>query len=385
MLGPQTQAQYFTYDRQIAEQLDPHRRRRRTADGRERRGRVRDHVPGRTARPRRLRRRLCLDRRRPPKGWSAPRRSSATRERPGLPCRGRRDHHGRRYYSSSTGELPIAIKVVEEAPVTDPGEELPESEELELPRPRADGAGRRSAGRGRPSTTRRVARPSGRPGYRRGRDHRGHRAALAGPARLGGPARRPRRPGCDRGRRLRGITVQLHLIQPSRDVFAPTTDDYTYGDFGAGAARAAIGQPSHSATPTGSATSCRRCPATTGLPWRSSRRPTEESAIDVPVDLTFAVTRTDASRPPTKVPSLGQGGGAGPDDYSADTPYLVGDGEFSAVASGNPFTPDGDATTTATRGGARAARWVSASASPAWLCCVAAALWLRARRSAASR
>ena len=85
--------------------------------------------------------------------------------------------------------------------------------------------------------------------------------------------------------------------------------------------------------------------------------------MQVSLDLTIAVAQVDDAAPTYKDAVLAQGGGPGPDGYSPGTPYLVGDGEFSAVASGNPFTSEGER---ATSGGDPDVASGSASAWSAW-------------------
>lgn len=100
--------------------------------------------------------------------------------------------------------------------------------------------------------------------------------------------------------------------------------------------------------------------------------------VSVPVELTVAVPGEAGEGAPTHQETvIGPGGGAAPEGYSSDTPYLVGDGEFAAVASGNPFTPDteDDAWWGPRRGVGIGVGVVSLA------CCAVGAVWLSRRRA----
>jgi hypothetical protein len=177
------------------------------------------------------------------------------------------------------------------------------------------------------------------------------------------------------------VAVRLQIVEPDRDTFALTESaDYSESTYGG-----------EEATPLFAATFPLRyanrfgdqVPTLPGDHWVSvavSPPPEEREALDVPVELTFEVTSTDVPRPTYKAAVLAQSGDSGPDGYSPDTPYLVGDGEFSAVASGNPFTPED--TDEGWWGGRHLAGLGLGVMSLA--CCAAGAVWL-SRRSAARR
>lgn len=289
----------------------------------------------------------------------------------------------RRYSSSSAGELPVGIKVVEEAPVSDPGERLPEDSELTIQPPD-------------------PVEPADEPQGAESFDDAPVVDASSGPVTIAAEVTEGTeelwRVPLDWGDRLAvsadlaatedeelaSTTVQLHLVQPSRDVFDPTAgDDYSYADFGPEDERAVVGTyPLRYENRVDDL-----LPTLPGDHWvsLSVEGPDEGvAAVDVPVELTLEVTSTDAAPPTYQDAVIGQGGDAGPEGYSPEVPYLVGDGEFAADASGNPFTPD-DADDE-WWGARRAAGLGLGVVSVA--CCVAGAVWLRSRRTnraAASR
>ncbi len=283
-----------------------------------------------------------------------------------------------RYYSDSTDELPVAIKIVEEAPVTDPGEPLADDEELDyaVPEPAEPsdapvGAGSFAdapiidAGDG-PVTIAAEVTEGTEVLWRVPLDW-GDQLVVRGDLRTV-PSDDP----------LSGVQVQLHLVQPSRDVFGLTkSDDYTYGYFGADQARLlAASYPLRYSNRFSDLE-----PTLPGDHWVAvsvQPPPEDRAARDAPVRLTFAVTRTDAAAPAYRDAVLGPGGEPGPDGYSADEPFVVGDGKFAAVASGNPFTPDGDEDDA--WWGARRAIGVGVGAAGLG-CCLVGALWLSRRRA----
>ncbi len=106
--------------------------------------------------------------------------------------------------------------------------------------------------------------------------------------------------------------------------------------------------------------------------------PADRDAVSVPVELTLAVTGTAEGAPTYQKAVLAPDGNAGPDGYSPEKPFLVGDGKFSAVASGNP-APAPAATEEGWFGPRRLAGIGLAAVSAA---CIAAGLWQIARRRA---
>lgn len=253
-----------------------------------------------------------------------------------------------RYSSSSTGDLPVAIKVVEEAPVSLPGAEIPDDDALryELPDPvePADGPGGSDSFGGAP-----LLDPGDGPVTVEATIAQGAEALWRVPVDWGDQlvvrgdlAAVEQDTEQTEADPLNDVTVQLHLIQPSRDVYALTkSEDYSYGTYGAeDAVFVAAGYPLRYGNRSSDVE-----PTLPGDQWVAvSVEPAAEDAapLDVPVTLTFAVTPTDAEPPTYPGAVLDPAANDGPSGYSRDRPFLVGDGEFSAVASGNPFTPDGD-------------------------------------------
>ncbi|WP_183095445.1 hypothetical protein, partial [Nocardioides stalactiti] len=287
-----------------------------------------------------------------------------------------------RYSTSSIEQLPIAIKVVEEAPVTDPGTPLADDAELayDVPEPADPVDGPRGATAfddaplvdtsGGPVTLATDITEGSTLLWRVALDW-GDQVVVRGdlPA---VPADGPLATG--------SVSVQVRLVQPSRDVFALSHgEDYYYGDFGV--EKVSIVAASH---PLRFDNRYRDLePTLPGDYWVavSVERAQDREPVPAPIDLTFDVTRAegaDEDGPTYKDAVLAQGGGAGPGGYSARTPYLVGVGDFSAVASGSPVgAPDDEAGWWGPRRGLGIGLGVVSLA-----CCVSAGLWLRRRRSA---
>ena len=288
-----------------------------------------------------------------------------------------------RYSSSSTEELTAAIKIVEEAPVSDPGSALAETEDLgyDVPdrvEPRTDVPGAASFGDAP------VVDVDGGAITVAAEITQGTELLWRVPLDWGDQlVVRGDLPEVTSEDPLLNTSVELDLVQPSRDVFAiAKSEDYTYGTY-------AEDPPDRLVLATYPLRYANRDrdldPTLPGDYWVgvSVEPPAEgEEPVTAPIELTFAVTTTDAAAPTYQRAVLGQGDVDAPTGYSADTPFLVGDGEFSAVASGNPFSPDDADDGDAWWGPRRAAGLGVGVASLA--CCLAGALWLRARRSAAS-
>ncbi|KAA1415490.1 hypothetical protein F0U44_21145 [Nocardioides humilatus] len=246
-----------------------------------------------------------------------------------------------RYGGYNEEDLPVALKIVEEAPVSDRGEPAPETEELDfrVPEPGdpADG-------------------PAGSPSYDDAPllDLDGDTFTLDTTVTEGTEllwrvpvawgdqlAARVDLPALDsddaEALGSPSSYLRVALVQPSREVFAPTLDDYSYGYYGGTeASRLVVG--TYPLRYTNRFTSD-VVPTLPGDHWVSitvADAPEDRAAIDVPVELTVAVTPTDAQPPTYQAAVLAQGGGPGPAAYSADKPYLVGKDRFAAVASGNP-------------------------------------------------
>ena len=288
-------------------------------------------------------------------------------------------------YSSLAGDLPVAIKIVEEAPVIGEGSEIPDDDVLDYDPPKPAEPRNQPAG-SESFDDAPVLDVGGGPVTIDAQVTEGTEQLWRVPLDWGDQlVARVDLAGVGSEDPLYNVDVQVELVQPSRDVFALNeSGDYSYGYFGEEPVRLLA-----AANPLRYGNRYRDVePTLPGDYWVAvSVEPTpadaERGPADVPVKLTIAASGTDVDAPTYQEAVLGQGGGAGPDGYSPDTPYLVGDGEFSAVASGNPFTPGGDDDGDAWWGPRRAVGLGVGVASLG--CCLAGALWLRARRSATSR
>lgn len=249
--------------------------------------------------------------------------------------------------SGASTDLPIAIKIVEEAPVADAEDPPAESPELDYEEPE-------------PAEP--VDGPAGAPSFEDAPviDPREGAVTIAldlvegtellwrVPLEWGDQlVARADLPGLsDRQQEqleYATATVRLRIIQPIRDTLALTESEHyhedTYGDVEASSLFVGTYPLRYANRYTETA------PYLPGDHWVSlavAPTPEDRDPIDVPVELTVAVGTTDVPTPTYKAAVLAQSGGDGPEGYSADTPYLVGDGEFSAVASGNPFTPESE-------------------------------------------
>lgn len=253
-----------------------------------------------------------------------------------------------RYSSSSTVDLPVAIKIVEEAPVSDQGEPLPEEDVLDPGVPDPVDAVTTPGGAGSFDDAP-IVDASGGPVTIATEITEGSellwRVPLTWADQLVVRADIPAI--TDREQEQLGYPtayLRLAIVQPSRDISELSVgDDTTSGQYGGleDSRMVAATYPLRYANRFADDVA----PTLPGDTWVSiavAAAPEDREALDVPIELTFEVTATDNTGPTYKAAVLSQGGGAGPDGYSPGTPYLVGDGEFSAVASGNPFTPDGD-------------------------------------------
>lgn len=247
--------------------------------------------------------------------------------------------------TSSTEPLPIAIKVVEEAPVTEQGEPIAEDAELEYDTPEpvdpVDGPRGAASFDDAPVVDARDGAVTIGTELTEGANllwrvplEWGDQLVVRGDL-----------PKVAADGPLVGVSVQIRLVQPSRDVFAlydSDDDAYYYGDYYsdertrlvAAAHPLRYGNRYRDFEPT--------LPGDYWVAVSVEPAPSDREPMEVPLELTFAVPHAEGATPSYKGAVLAQGGGDGPDGYSPDTPYLVGDGEFSAVASGNPFSPEGD-------------------------------------------
>ncbi|KRB78337.1 hypothetical protein ASE01_03405 [Nocardioides sp. Root190] len=144
-----------------------------------------------------------------------------------------------------------------------------------------------------------------------------------------------------------GVQLKVRLIGPTRDVFALNTDvegqsaDGAY-DEGEAADLVAGSRPVLYRNRFNSVV-----PDVPGEFWVAvSASPAAEDAegppIEVPVEVTVAVSGQPGGEPSYPNVVVSPDDSAGPEGYSPDKPFLVADGTFSAVASGNPVVGDED-------------------------------------------
>lgn len=247
----------------------------------------------------------------------------------------------RRYSSYNDADLPVALKIVEEAPVSDQGDPAPESEELDFAVPE----------RGDPQEG-----PAGEPSFSDAplldlvdgattiatEVTEGSEVLWRVPvtwgdqlvARVDLPALDP-----DEAEDLGSPSsyVRVALVQPSRDLFALTGDDYGYGYYGTEEAqRLVVGSYPLRYTNRFSSDVPPTLPGDHWVVVTVAAAPEDRAPVAVPLDLTVAVTSTDAAAPTYQAAVLAQGGGEGPPGYEQEKPYLVGEDRFAAVASGSP-------------------------------------------------
>lgn len=257
-----------------------------------------------------------------------------------------------RGYSSSSMDLPVAIKIVEEAPVVeldpdDPGLPDPESE-ISYSAP--DGTDPEDLDGGSSFDGAPGLDPSGDGVTVRTIVTEGSETLYRVPVDWGqqvvASARVPRMD--EATEELTGGSgpyLDLRIVDPLRSVVGDAgTDETTTGSYGTERAELSRGTyplrylnlfADQSPDVPGDFWVAF---AVQGVPDGAGRAP-----LDVPVELTIAVVGDAGGGAPEHQATVqAPGGGAGPDGYSADTPYLVGDGEFSAVASGNPFAPESE-------------------------------------------
>jgi hypothetical protein len=286
--------------------------------------------------------------------------------------------------SYNDADLPVALKIVEEAPVSDQGEPLPDSEELafDVPDPAqpTDGPAGATAFDDAPLVDVGSDAVTIDTTVTEGTELL-WRVPVAWGDQLVARADIPAVAGKDaEGLGYPNSYVDLALVEPDRETFAQTVDDVSYGYYG-GTERSRLvagGYPLRYVNRFESDAA----PLLPGDEWVSltvASAPAERSPLDVPIELTLQVTHTDAAAPTYQAAVLAQGGGAGPSGYSADRPFLVGDGRFAAVASGNPVAPPDDAD-----GGWWSPRHGTGLglAALSLACCVAGAAWLVQRRAA---
>lgn len=279
--------------------------------------------------------------------------------------------------ATGESELTVAVKIVEEAPVNDEAE-LPEPETVTAaPVPAAAGVEEVAGGDGFDAAPLLGATAEGvtiETTVTEGQE-RLWRVPLGWGQRLVVTARLPAREADD-DVYVPSSTVELHFVGPDRDAFAEEVDDAeASGSYGDEAAEL------YDSTPV-LAYLNRYDDMAAVLPgdyWVSlavaQQIGSESDPVGVPVEMTFAVEGDPGVGPSYPDAVTGPGGAAGPDGYAPRTPFLVGDGEFAAVASGSPAPR-----ATGDRGdeswGAR--RWAGVGVGLASIACLAAGLvWLR--------
>ncbi len=130
-------------------------------------------------------------------------------------------------------------------------------------------------------------------------------------------------------------TVTLGLVDPMRNAFSAEVDDATSSvTYGSEAQVLSEGVPP--------LLYLRRFDdAVAALPgdyWvvLNAQPAVDREPLDIPVTLTVQVRGDEAGAPTYPERVTGPGGSEPPDGYAADTPFLVGAGTFSADPSGNP-------------------------------------------------
>ncbi|MEV5000265.1 hypothetical protein [Nocardioides sp. LML1-1-1.1] len=287
---------------------------------------------------------------------------------------------GRSSGSSSTSELPVAIKIVEEAPVEDRAS-LPEpDEDVSFPVPEPGGA--REVAGGTSFADAPALDPSAdgvtvSSTVRQGTEQL-WRVGVGWGQQLAVRATAPKRPSEDG--RYSDPNVRLRLVDPRRAVFADTNDtnddessDGTYDD----------GKTLDLVAGTRPLRYLDRfaddLPVVPGDYWVAlSVAPADEDEkpLDVPFEVTVAVTGETDGAPGYPGVATSPDDGDQVASYSPGKPFLVADGTFAAVASGNPVVGDdeGDGWLTGRRGAGLGVAAVSVA------CLAGGLVRLRARR-----
>ena len=279
-----------------------------------------------------------------------------------------------RGYSTRTSALPVVLKVVEEAPVSDPGGTTADEEPTyQLPEPGSprelDGA---TSFDDAPELDARSGPVTVKASIREGTEVL-WRVPLRWSDQLVARVDVPKATGADaKTFEYGGASLDLNLVDPVRGRFgtADTARDHqTSGEYRADEVGllVATGVPVRTANGT-----------VPGDHWvaLAAERPEEgRDPVEVPVELTVAVVASGSPAPRHQDAVLAQDGGAGPKGYSARKPFLVAEDTFSAVASGNPVVvEDGD-------GWLTGRRWAGLGLGAASLAClVGGAARLRSAR-----
>lgn len=287
-----------------------------------------------------------------------------------------------RGYTSNISPLPIAIKVVEEAPVAgavalpEPGEGV----ELDVPDP---GGARDLPGADSFEDAPQLDPVAG--GVTVATDlaqgteqlwrvgvQWGQQVVVRATAPVGDEA--------DLEGLYSGVPLRVRLIDPRREVFALNADVEGQSAEGAYDTEEAVDLVAGSRPLLYRNRFDNLLPAVPGdfwvavsagpLPADSDREP-----LDVPVELTVAVTGEAGGEPSYPKVVVSPDDSAGPAGYAPSKPFLVADGSFSAVASGNPVVAEEDDAWLSGR------RWAGLGLGAVSAACLAAGLLrLRARR-----
>lgn len=283
---------------------------------------------------------------------------------------------------TNASELPVAVKIVEEAPVSgaaslpEPGEEL----EFDVPDP---GQGRELKGadsfEGAPQLDPVAGGTTVSTDLAQGTEQL-WRVGVQWGQQLVVRATAPRGDETELERRYSGIPLRVRLVDPRREVFALSSGVEGQSAEGAYDDEEAVelvagSWPLHYRNRFGDL-----LPTVPGDYWIAvSAGPVDPEAelepLDVPVEVTVAVSGKPGGEPSYPKVVVAPDDSAGPGGYSPDQPFLVADGTFSAVASGNPVVSDEDDAWLSGR------RWAGLGLGAVSAACLAAGLLrLRARR-----
>lgn len=248
-----------------------------------------------------------------------------------------------RGYAAASGDLPIAIKVVEEAPVTGAGG-LPEPQ-TELSYPAPGGAGSPEERDGSASLADAPALEASEEGVALSTtlaegEVRLYRVPVGWGQQVVATAEAPAFEDPDV---YSFPDVSLRLLDPMRDSMALIAgDDAASGSYATEPLSLRVGTPPVRYLNRSTGT----VPLLPGDYWVavSAAPPAEDrDPIEIPLDLVVAVTGEVEDVPSHAANVLGPGDTAGPDGYAPEEPFLIGPGQFSAVASGSPVLPEDEA------------------------------------------
>lgn len=248
--------------------------------------------------------------------------------------------------SSGDDHLPIAIKVVEEAPVTGT-EDLPPPEESPSFRAGAEpaGGGTDLVGATAFDSAPAVPLSSGASEFSTSvteGQQRLYKVPLAWGQQLSVDALVPTLDeAIEEERSFSTPTVELTLVDPVRD----TVDDAVDGLTSSGSyssdevTRLSAGLPALSYL-NRYASGPASMPGDYWLSIAVDVAPEDVEPLAVPIDVAVDVAEATEGAPVYQGTVQSPDGGQGPAAYTPETPYLIGPDEFSAVASGNPVPAD---------------------------------------------